>query len=143
MTTMISAVRETGCVVSSPRSDGPRRRRSFTPAEKLAYLDAYEQALAGHEGGAYLRWEGLYSSQVAEWRKQRDADVLEGKRPGERVGKLTREQTEIARLTKELAMANKRLATTEAAWDIGEKHTRSWRVSARARTPAHHRENTR
>lgn len=120
---LISAVRETGCVVSSPRSDGPRRRRSFTPAEKLAYLDAYEQAMASHDGGAYLRREGLYSSQIAEWRKQRDAGVLEGKRPGERVGKLTPEQTEIARLTKELAAANKRLATTETALDImGKAH---------------------
>jgi transposase len=122
VTTMIEA-RETGLVESSPRSDGPRRRRSFTPAEKLAHLDAYEQALVSHDGGAYLRHEGLYSSQITEWRKQRDAGVLEGKRPGERVGKLTREQAEIARLTKELAAANKRLTTTDAALDImGKAH---------------------
>jgi len=119
----MAAVRETEAVAPSPRSDGPRRRRSISPAQKLAHLDAYEQACATNDGGAYLRGEGLYSSQIAEWRKQRDAGVLEGKAPGEKIGKLTREQAEIARLKKELAQANKRLATTEAALGImGKAH---------------------
>ena len=52
------------------------------------------------------------SSFICEWRKQRDAGVLAGRRPGERVGRLTAEQAEIARLTRELARANKRLRTT-------------------------------
>ena len=55
---------------------------------------------------------------ISEWRKQRDAGVLAQKRPGEKVGKLTSEQAEIARLTRELARANKRLTTAEAALDI-------------------------
>lgn len=72
---------------------------------------------------AYLRREGLYSSLISEWRKQRDAGVLQGKKLGEKVGKLTSEQAEIARLTRELARANKRLTTTEAALDImGKAH---------------------
>jgi transposase-like protein len=101
-----------------PRADGPRRRRAFTAADKLAYLHAYEQACEHGEGGAYLRREGLYSSLISEWRKQRDAGVLAGKQPGEKVGRLTAEQAEIARLTRELARANKRLSTTETALDI-------------------------
>jgi transposase len=106
-----------------PRADGPRRRRAFTAADKLAYLHAYEQACEHGEGGAYLRREGLYSSLISEWRKQRDAGVLAGKQPGERVGRLTAEQAEIARLTRELARANKRLTTTETALDImGKAH---------------------
>ena len=67
---------------------------------KLAHLSAYEQACEHGEGGAYLRREGLYSSLISEWRKQRDAGVLAGKRPGEKVGRLTAEQAEIARLTR-------------------------------------------
>ena len=70
---------------------------------------------------------------ISEWRKQRDAGVLAGKRPGEKVGRLTAEQAEIARLTRELARANKRLSTTEAALDIMGKHTLSWRLSSRER----------
>jgi len=106
-----------------PRADGPRRRRAFTAPEKLAHLAAYEQACEHGEGGVYLRREGLYSSLICEWRKQRDAGVLAGKRLGERVGRLTAEQAEIARLTRELARANKRLSTTETALDImGKAH---------------------
>lgn len=56
-----------------PRAGGPQRRRRFSPAEKLAHLAAYEQACSTNDGGAYLRREGLYSSLICEWRKQRDA----------------------------------------------------------------------
>jgi transposase len=90
-----------------PRSDGPRRRRVFTTAEKLAHLSAYEAACEQGDGGGYLRREGLYSSLISEWRKQRDAGVLVGKKPGEKVGKLSAEQAEIARLTRENARLNK------------------------------------
>ena len=44
MTTTMSRVRETGRMDTSPRAEGPRRRRAFTPADKLAHLAAYEQA---------------------------------------------------------------------------------------------------
>jgi len=101
-----------------PRADGPRCRRAFTASEKISHLLAYEQACDHGEGGAYLRREGLYSSLISEWRKQRDAGVLAGKRPGEKVGRLTAEQAEIARLTRENTRMSKRLATTEAALDI-------------------------
>ena len=92
-----------------PRADGPQRRRTFSAADKLAHLAAYEQACQTGGGGAYLRREGLYSSLISEWRRQRDAGVLDGTKPGEKVGKLTAEQTEIARLKREL-----------------ERRTRSW-----------------
>ena len=106
-----------------PRAEGPQRRRAFTPAEKLAHLAAYEQACATGDGGAYLRREGLYSSLISEWRRHRDAGVLDGKPATAKIGKLTAEQAEIARLKRELAKTNKRLATTEAALDImGKAH---------------------
>src|SRR3954467_5326511 len=116
-----------------PRADGPRRRRAFTADDKLAYLHAYEQACEHRDGGAYLRREGVYSSLISEWRKQRDAGVLAGKRAGEKVGRLTAEQAEIARLTAELARANKRLSTTETALDImGKAHALLETLSERA-----------
>jgi transposase-like protein len=86
-----------------PRRDGPQRRRAFSASDKLAYLRAYEAACEQGDGGGYLRREGLYSSLISEWRKQRDAGVLAGKKPGEKVGKLSAEQAEIARLTRENA----------------------------------------
>ncbi|WP_409370990.1 transposase, partial [Mycolicibacterium setense] len=106
-----------------PRGGGPQRRRSFSPADKLAHLAAYEQARSSGDGGAYLRREGLYSSQISEWRKQRDAGVLDGKPAGAKLGKLTAEQAEIARLKRELDKTNKRLSTTEVALEImGKAH---------------------
>jgi transposase len=116
-----------------PRADGPRRRRTFTASDKIAHLLAYEEACQRGDGGAYLRREGLYSSLISEWRKQRDAGVLAGKRPGERVGRLTAEQAEIARLTRENARISKRLSTTEAALDImGKAHALLESLSERA-----------
>jgi transposase len=116
-----------------PRSDGPRRRRAFTASEKLAHLNAYEAACEQGDGGGYLRREGLYSSLISEWRKQRDAGVLAGRKPGEKIGKLSAEQAEIARLTRENARLSKRLNTTEAALDImGKAHALLEDLSERA-----------
>lgn len=119
----ISPPRENGSMSNAgPRAGGPSPRRSFTPAQKLAYLDAYQQACGdGTGGGAYLRREGLYSSQITEWRKLRDAGVLEGKKPGEKIGKPTAEQAEIGRLRRQLEVSERKLARTEAALSIMEK----------------------
>jgi transposase-like protein len=108
---------------SSPRAGGPTRRRSFTPAEKLEHLVRYEAACESSEGGAYLRQKGLYSSLISEWRRLRDAGLLEGKDPGARVGRPSAEQAEIARLRRELDHSKRRLATTETALEImGKAH---------------------
>jgi len=100
-----------------PRADGPRRR-TFTPDQKLAHLAAYEEACQQQQGGAYLRREGLYSSLITEWRRLRDAGVLDGKKPGQAVGKPSKEQAEIARLRRELDQTQQRLDRTETALEI-------------------------
>ena len=96
----------------------PRARRSFTPAQKLELLTAYEQALAEGQGGAWLRREGLYSSLVSEWRRARDAGLLQGKAAGESVGRPSAEQAELARLKRELEVTRARLSRTETALEI-------------------------
>lgn len=101
-----------------PRAGGPTSRRSFTSAQKLEHIAAYEVAMTSGDGGSYLRANGLYSSLMCEWRRQRDAGVLEGKKPGEKIGRLTAEQAEIARLRRQLDNAERRLATTEVALEI-------------------------
>ena len=101
-----------------PRAGGPTSRRSFTSAQKLEHVAAYEAAMLKGDGGAYLRANGLYSSLICEWRRQRDAGVLAGKKPGEKIGRLTAEQAEIARLRRQLDKAERRLATTEVALEI-------------------------
>jgi len=101
---------------SNPRAGGPSRRRSFTPAQKLEHLAAYERATAEGHGGAYLRREGLYSSLISEWRRLRDAGVMAGKEP-------------------ELAEKERRLATTETALEImGKAHALLEQISESAET---------
>ena len=108
---------------SGPRAGGPTPRRSFTPAQKIELLAQYEHACMGKEGGAFLREQGLYSSQVTEWRKQRDAGVLAGKKVGETIGKLSAEQVEIARLRRQLEVSESRLKRSEAALGVmGKLH---------------------
>jgi transposase-like protein len=101
-----------------PRAGGPTSRRSFTSAQKLDHIAAYEAAMQSGDGGAYLRANGLYSSLMCEWRRLRDAGVLAGKKPGEKIGRLTAEQSEIARLRRQLDKAERRLATMEVALEI-------------------------
>ena len=83
-----------------PRAGGPRPRRVFTPAQKLAHLTGYDQACAdGSGGGDYLRREGLESSQITQWRQLRDGAALTGNlAAGTKIPKLTAEQLENARL---------------------------------------------
>ena len=123
---VLSAVREDSAVSSSsssssssgPRAGGPRPRRSFTPVQKLEFLAAYENACESNEGGAFLRTEGLYSSQMTEWRRLRDAGVLAGKKAGETIGKLSADQAENARLRRQLEVSESRLKKTEAALEL-------------------------
>jgi transposase len=126
---VLSPVRDDEAMTSAaaepegPRSERPLRR-SFSPAQKISHLRAYEAACEQQQGGAYLRREGLFSSQMSEWRKLRDAGLLTGeKKPGERVGRPSAEQAEIARLRRDLDRAEQRLATTESALTImGKAH---------------------
>lgn len=119
--------------MSSPRAGGPSRRRSFTPAQKLRHLSEYEAACQEGQGGAYLRREGLYSSLISEWRRLRDAGLLEGREPGSRVGRPTAEQAELARLRRRVAEAEAKLATTQTALDImGKAHALLEQISESA-----------
>jgi transposase len=63
--------------------EGAKRRR-FTAQYKLRVLRESEACSQPGEIGALLRREGLYSSILSEWRRQRDAGALEafGRPPG-------------------------------------------------------------
>ncbi len=65
-------------LVNDPDPEVPERakRRSYRARYKLEILAEYE--ILDREGkGALLRREGLYSSLLSEWRKQRDKGALE------------------------------------------------------------------
>jgi len=52
-------------------------RRTFSTANKLRILEEIDCAKPG-EIGSILRREGLYSSNVGRWRRQRDEGALRG-----------------------------------------------------------------
>lgn len=52
------------------------RRRSFTAKFKLKVLSEADRCSKPGEMGALLRREGLYSSHLSTWRKQRDEGAL-------------------------------------------------------------------
>jgi len=137
MSSVLLVQDEAVTVNPGPRDGGPRRRRAFTAREKLDHLTAYEAACEAGDGGggAYLREQGIYSSQITEWRKLRDAGVLAGRKPGEKIGRPSAEQAEIARLTRELELTRRRLTKTEAALDImGKAHALLEEISESADT---------
>jgi len=109
-----AAVVQDRVMAREPRSDGPRRR-TFSPAEKLALLAGYETAMETGQGNGFLRENGLYSSLISEWRRTRDAGLLSGRPAGSVVGRPSADQAEIARLRRELDVAQRRLARTETA----------------------------
>jgi transposase len=58
-----------------PEVSAKARRRKFGAEDKQRILDEVDRA-AGHGGiGAVLRREGIYSSTLHGWRKERDAAV--------------------------------------------------------------------
>ena len=90
------------------------KRRRFTAEYKLRIVQEADRCSAG-EQGALLRREGLYSSHLAAWRRQRDTGALAafGKKRG-RKAKRSPEQEEIERLEREIGRLRRRVEQTEA-----------------------------
>lgn len=77
----------------------------------------------------------MYSSQISEWRKLRDAGMLQGKKPGATIGRPSSEQNDIAQLKRELELTRRKLTKTEAALEImGKFHALLEEISEGADT---------
>ena len=122
-------------VVAGPRAGRPRRR-VFTAEYKARVLAEYDAVEEPGGKGALLRREGLYSSHLVEWRRARDAGVLQALSPAARPGKRTPEQARIAALTARAERAERELAKTRAALDVvGKAHALLGLLSESADTP--------
>jgi transposase len=116
MTTMTAAQlrAQTGGMEPDPEvPERPRPPRRYPAAYKLAILEEYER-LDKAAKGALLRREGLYTSLISEWRKQRDKGALQafqqrrGRPPADpRDRQLARLERDNARLRDQLARARK------------------------------------
>ena len=112
------------------------KRRSYPAEYKARILDEYYALPAGSaERGALLRREGLYSSHLAEWRKQRDAAIAAGLAPRVRQPAKTADQLRIERLEKANAKLAAELERTKTALEItGKVHALLEQLSESADT---------
>lgn len=104
-------------VMTADETEVRREKRTWPAQYKLNILAEIEEAKAGGESGAVgeiCRREGLYSSLITTWRKQRDGGALEGlqDKPTGRPKKdrtaerLARAEARVAELEGELDTAN-------------------------------------
>ena len=93
-------------------------RRTFSTEEKLALLAAYEACDPGTKG-EFARREGIYSSQLTEWRRARDAGTLVARESSAS----RRERREFDKLEQKNKRLEAELERTRLALDIvGKAH---------------------
>ena len=116
-------------VVAAPASASPElsarpRRRTFTARDKLRILAETDRAAETGGVGAVLRREGVYSSTLCDWRRQRDAGAFGALTPVRRGPKTTQPNPlveEVALLQRNVAHLTRCLARAEAIIAVQKK----------------------
>ena len=108
----------------SPEVVADAKRRTFTPEYKLRIL-AEADAAAAQPGaiGALQRREGLYSSHLVTWRRERQAGILNGLTPHRRGPKSKRnpQEEEMQKLRRENQRLTEELRKAEIVIDVQKK----------------------
>lgn len=98
------------------------RRRQISPAEKRRIVAAAEGCTQPGEIGALLRREGIYSSQLAAWRKNRaSADGRISRQRGRKADPALAEAHRTAKLTRENERLRRQLAQARLIIDVQKK----------------------
>jgi transposase-like protein len=99
------------------------KRRRFTGQYKQRILTEADLAKGSGGIGALLRREGLYSSLLATWRREREAGVLQALTPQKRGPKSKRDpgQEETAQLRRENVRLTEQLRKAEIVIDVQKK----------------------
>jgi len=104
----------TGRATPDPELVERPRRRTFTAGYKLKIVQEADACEKSGDNGALLRREGLYTSHLSTWRKQRDAGALQAlskprgrPKPDPRDGQIERLRRRAERAEAELATAHK------------------------------------
>jgi transposase-like protein len=99
------------------------QRRIYTAEYKLRILEETDRCPEG-QIGAILRREGLYSSHLTTWRRQRQAGQLAGLRDDKRGRKAVADNplsAEVERLQRENQRLSQQLAQAELVIEIQKK----------------------
>lgn len=100
------------------------QRRQYSVEEKLRIINEADACTEPGEIGALLRREGIYSSHLSRWRRQRDLGQLDGLEPAKRGPKTAADTAlarEVARLQRENEALRARLERAEAIIDVQKK----------------------
>jgi len=116
-------------VVAAPAAASPElssrpRRRTFTAQDKLRILAETDRAAETGGIGAILRREGIYSSALTDWRRQRDAGAFGALAPAKRGPKALAANplaAKVALLEKNNAQLTRNLARAEAIIAVQKK----------------------
>ena len=101
------------------------KRRKFTAGYKQRILEEADNCTKLGQVGALLRREGLYSSHLTTWRRQRERGVFEGLAPKKRGRKNKDElEKELNNLRRENEDMQERLEQAEAIIDVQKKLSR-------------------
>jgi transposase len=100
------------------------KRRTFPTEYKIRILEEVDAASAIPGGvGALLRREGLYSSHLVSWRRERQAGILEALKPRKRGPRSERnplaEETE--KLRRQVGQLTEKLRKAEIIIDVQKK----------------------
>lgn len=100
------------------------RRRTFDQAYRQRIVEEADRCTEPGQIGELLRREGLYSSQLAKWRRQRAEGSLSGsnsKKRGRKPKQQESAQAELEQLRREKAALSERLRQAEAIIEVQKK----------------------
>lgn len=120
-----------GAHMNVPDPEVPERknRRRFTARYKLRILEEADACMEPGQIGVLLRREGLYSSNLTTWRKQREKGLLDALSPRKRGRKKIEKNPlseEVARLQRETERLKRKLKQAERIIEVQKKYPRSW-----------------
>jgi transposase len=98
------------------------KRRNYTASYKLWVLEEADKCRQQPgQIGALLRREGLYSSHLTTWQRQREAGQIAGLKPQKRGRKLDEERAEIHQLRHENKRITRQLEQAELIIEAQKK----------------------
>ncbi len=106
----------------SPEVNPRQGRRRFSAHYKLKLLDELDRAQAVGEKGMILRREDLYSSQITDWRRQREAGALSAlnKNRGRKKQRDAKDE-QISSLEKRVSQLETKLSTANTIIEFQKK----------------------
>ena len=111
-------------IATSPEVAENPQRRTFTAQYKAEILRRADACTEDGAVGELLRKEGLYSSILSTWRKQRDSGAIAGLEPKKRGRKAKRRDSlavENERLRREVTQLEHRLSQAEIIIAVQKK----------------------